>query len=332
MADGKGAAEQIEHWAGLVGKVAAPVTVVGAVLFYFGYVSSAAEYAYFGINVDVIGLSTRDYIMRSPQTLLDPLIALALLAATFLMLNLEVRKRVTRAARQAAGAENEAAENDADNAAADNAAGGGGQAQRVSQLIGRVRLAGLAVLTVGLVMLFGYASLRDWTPYPLADPLLIGGGAAVVAYASHVLGLLRRLRGAATEETPEALTARRIAGVFLAVMIAASVWWANATIAQWSGRGLAQHAALHLGTLPSVILDTQEQLYLKDGPAVTVTTLPPAAGQAFRYRYRGLRLLIMGQGRMFLVPDRWSASDSALIVPLDGSVRVQFQFENQPPA
>jgi len=32
---------------------------------------------------------------------------------------------------------------------------------------------------------------------------------------------------------------------------------------------------------------------------------------------------------MFLVPDYWSPSDSTLIVPLDGSVRVQFQ--NQPP-
>jgi hypothetical protein len=33
---------------------------------------------------------------------------------------------------------------------------------------------------------------------------------------------------------------------------------------------------------------------------------------------------------MFLVPGgAWSASDATLIVPLDGSVRVQFQF--QPP-
>lgn len=35
---------------------------------------------------------------------------------------------------------------------------------------------------------------------------------------------------------------------------------------------------------------------------------------------------------MFLVPDGvWSASDATLIVPLDGSVRVQFQFQFQPP-
>jgi hypothetical protein len=34
---------------------------------------------------------------------------------------------------------------------------------------------------------------------------------------------------------------------------------------------------------------------------------------------------------MFLVPAQWDPSDSALIVPLGGSVHVQFQFENQPP-
>ena len=82
--------------------------------------------------------------------------------------------------------------------------------------------------------------------------------------------------------------------------------------------------------LPSVILDTKERLFLHDA-GIEETVLPPSGGQTFHYRYRGLRLLIEGQDRMFLVPDRWSASDTTLIVPLDGSVRVQFQFQNQPP-
>jgi len=34
---------------------------------------------------------------------------------------------------------------------------------------------------------------------------------------------------------------------------------------------------------------------------------------------------------MFLVPDKWSPSDSTLLVRLDPSVRMQFQFTNQPP-
>ena len=114
------------------------------------------------------------------------------------------------------------------------------------------------------------------------------------------------------------------------VVIAASTFWATATIAQWSGLGLAKHEAQYFGNLPNVILDTRERLFLHD-PYVKETVLPLSEGQTFHYRYRGLRLLIEGQNRMFLVPDEWSASDSTLIVPLDGSVRIQFQFQNQAP-
>ncbi|MFC6019992.1 hypothetical protein ACFP2T_27830 [Plantactinospora solaniradicis] len=59
--------------------------------------------------------------------------------------------------------------------------------------------------------------------------------------------------------------------------------------------------------------------------------LPESEGQRFHYRYRRLRLLIMGRDRMFLVPEKWTASNSTLVVPMDGSVRVQFQFQNQAP-
>ena len=330
MAAEKPATAQIEHWVSLVGTIAAPVTVVGAVLFYFGYVSSAAEYAYFGINVDIIGLSTQDYIMRSPQTLLAPLLALTLVSATFLTLNAAVRTRITRAVA----------------CAAEIAVPGVSRVQRISRVLQASRISGIALLAVGVVMLFSYPYMRDWALYGLVAPLLIGIGAAIVAYASHILGLLRRLRrnqrpsagqenamaSPAYEETGGALLARRTAGVFVYVMIAVSIFWINATIAQWSGRGLAEYAAVHFDALPSVILDTKEQLFLRDPSSiVTVSQLPPSQGQTFHYRYRGLRLLIMGQGRMFLVPARWDPSDSALIVPLDGSVHVQFQFENQPP-
>src|SRR3954467_6043174 len=62
----------------------APATFVTALLFYFGYVSSRAKYAYFGIDVDTIGLSTRDFVMRSPQALLVPLLLLTVLGAVLL--------------------------------------------------------------------------------------------------------------------------------------------------------------------------------------------------------------------------------------------------------
>ena len=327
MATDKSAGAQFEHWASLIGTIAAPITVLGALLFYFGYVSSASEYAYFGINVDTIGLSTQAYIMRSPQTLLVPLLVLTLASAGFLTLNAAVHKRITAAVTTDASAI---------------------QAQRVrriKRIAQRSRLFGLVAVTVGFIMLFAYTYLRDWPLYGLVTPLLIGIGAGIVAYSSHILNLLDRLQGQqkwyTAKDTSSAwsvnnqdggsLLARRTAGVFVYVMIAASVFWATATVAQWSGRGLAEYAAIHFDALPSVILDTKESLFLHDPPVVKETRLPKSEGQIFHYRYRGLRLLIVGQDRMFLVPAVWSPSDSTLIVPLDGSMRVQFQFENQAP-
>lgn len=291
---------RLEQWISLGATIAAPVTVLGALLFYFGYVSSATEYAYFGVNVDVIGLSTQAYIMRSPQTLLVPLLVLTLGGAGVLVMNAAVRRRI------------EAAEQDRD----------------IERVARGSRIPGLAVLTAGVVLLFTYSYVRDWGLYGLVTPLLIGSGAATIAYASRMLDLLRS-RATPAPAGGQPLT-RKVAGALLYVVVAASIFWATATVAQWSGRGLAEYTAVHFDDLPSVILDSKERLFLRD-PGIKETRLPSSEGQTFRYRYRGLRLLIEGQDRMFLVPGHWSASDSTLIVPLDDSVRVQFQFQNQPP-
>jgi hypothetical protein len=47
---------------------------VTALLFYFGYVSTRAKYEYFGVDVDVVGLGTRDFLMRyrDLRLLLEP--------------------------------------------------------------------------------------------------------------------------------------------------------------------------------------------------------------------------------------------------------------------
>jgi hypothetical protein len=189
-----------------------------------------------------------------------------------------------------------------------------------------------------------YAYVRDWALYALVTPLLIAFGVALTAYASSLLNLLRNLQRQQAAAVvvqqgsrPVSATAdgsavaRWTVALLVYVVIGAGIFWATATIAQWSGLGLAKYDAQHLDALPSIILDTKERLFLRDGPVIGETVLPSSDGQTFHYRYRGLRLLIESQNRMFLVPYQWSASDSTLIVPLDGSVRIQFQFQNQSP-
>lgn len=312
---------QLHRWVGLATNVIAPATVLSTLLFYFGYVSSSAQYAYFGVDVDTIGLSTQDYVMRSPQPLLVPLLALTLLGIGAMVLHAWIRQRI---AATEAGTRRPA------------------RLIAYRRMVGRLLLAGLVFIVAGVVLLFSYASLQDWAWFDLLTPLLLAVGASIVAYASRLQDLLRRpvptnappgddAATAARTHTDNSVRAlRRSAMVMLAVVLVANIFWTTATVAQFSGRGQAHALAKRLDTLPSVILDTRERLYLRD-PGVDETVLPAFPGQTFHYRYRHLRLLIHGHDRMFLVPGKWSASDSTLVVPLDETVRVQFQFENHAP-
>lgn len=299
MAD-ESKSSQFERYLSLGASVVAPITIISALLFYFGYVSSRAQYAYFGIDVDTIGLSTQDYVMRSPQPLLVPLLVLVMIAVALVALHLWVTAWLGRA-----------------------------RPERARIVTHRALYIGLVILAAGITLIILYPVLADWPYYNLVTPIIVAVGAGVVAYSWRLVSRL--------PPQPDALPSpagspalRRMGLVLLCVLVAATLFWSTATIAQWSGRDLARQDARHLDDLPRVILDTKERLYISD-PFIKETALPASEGQTFRYRYRNLRLLIQGKDRMFLVPDAWSASDSTLVVPLDDSVRVRFQFQNDPP-
>jgi hypothetical protein len=265
-----------ERWYSVATTFVAPATFVTALLFYFGYVWSRAQYRYFGLDVDVIGLSTQDYVMRSPQALLVPALLLALLGAAGLVLDRALRRR-----------------------------------QLSDRAAHRVGAVALLLLIAGGVLLVGYRWWGAWSGYGMAAPLLLVAGLVPLAWLWHRTGT------------------RRGAVAFTLLAVATCLFWATATLAQWTGLGAAQRTARELDQLPAVVLDTTERLYLTDG-IVQETRLETEEGQEYRYRYRGLRLLVQAGDRMFLVPDRWSPGSSTLLVDLD-EVRVRFRFVDRPP-
>lgn len=324
---------QLERWVSFGATIVAPATVLSGLLFYFGYVSSRAQFEYFGVDVDTIGLSTRDYVMRSPQPLLVPLLTLVLIGIATLRLHVEISRRVAGASL--------AGEPEADSTSTADETRAGLRLPGYRRRARQATVAGLSILAAGIVLLLSYPVLRQWGFFNLVTPLVLAFGAGLFAYASHIGTLLHPAATPAADAGARADTARahaersviafrRAGSALVFVVVVANIFWATATIAQWSGRGLAHDEAKHLDRLPSVILDTQQRLFLRD-PGVEETLLPAAPGQTLHYRYRHLRLLIDGHDRMFLVPDQWSASDSTLVVPLDNTVRVQFQFQNSPP-
>ena len=117
--------------------------------------------------------------------------------------------------------------------------------------------------------------------------------------------------------------------MLLGLILVTSMFWATGTVAQWAGTGQAQSLAAELEVLPAVVLDTPERL-LAGTPTVVESVLPTHEGQAFRYRYRGLRVLAAGDDRLFLVPAEWSSSGSTFVIDLD-EARVKFRFVDDPP-
>lgn len=272
---------QAERWVSFAAGIVAPVTLISALLFYFGYVSARAQYEYFGIDVDTIGLSTQDYVMRSPQPLLVPLLVFTLLAVAGLLLHNAITPTDTG--------------------------------------VRRARLVAVVVLLLGVAGLLAFPFIGQLPYYALIVAAVIGLAAAALAYLSYLRA----------KTDPELGTPRVLIGL-LAVVTITCAFWTTATTAQYSGRGLAKSDAENLDRFPVVILDTKEKLALRS-PGIEETALRPGAGQTFRFRYRGLRLLVVGKDRLFLVPQRWNASNTTLVVPLDNSIRVQFQFQNDPP-
>jgi hypothetical protein len=63
---------------------------------------------------------------------------------------------------------------------------------------------------------------------------------------------------------------------------------------------------------------------------VRESTLPTEPAGKFDYRYRSLRLLIQAGGRLFRVPEHWTAQGRTLIVPCDDAVRLQVFLGQEP--
>jgi hypothetical protein len=60
--------------------VAGATTLVGALLFYFGWARSSATFGYFGIEADLLGLSFQDYLLRSVRSTYQPLLGVTVAA------------------------------------------------------------------------------------------------------------------------------------------------------------------------------------------------------------------------------------------------------------
>jgi hypothetical protein len=121
-------------------------------------------------------------------------------------------------------------------------------------------------------------------------------GPVLIAYAGWAAGTVASRRAGPRltrwHGDPRVTRLRRVVAVVTAGLVRVGLFWAVNSFAWAFGQGRAIQDALDLPTDPEVVLDTKEPLIdLPEG--VTEVRLPASSeDQAFRYRYRGLRLLV----------------------------------------
>jgi hypothetical protein len=281
--------------------VVAPLTLITSLLLYFGYVGTRARLEYFGVYLGMTGLSNQDLMLSGLEVVYFPaaMVFLALLLAA--VLHAAVTWLLTAPGRDTAN------------------------------LVIAAVAATLGTLAIARALV-GLLQVRvSRAEVPGTTPLALALGPCLVAYAGwigwHVLH--RRAARAPTGsrllawyDSSQVRLLRRIGAVGVGGLLVAGLFWAANSFAWAFGSGRAYEDAVHLPERPEVLVDTRERL-VDPPPGITETPLAGAPPTAYHYRYRGLRLLLAADGRLYLVPAEWTDQSRTLVVPYDDAVRIE---------
>jgi hypothetical protein len=262
-----------------VTRVVAPVSLLTAVLYYFGYVREHALFGYFGVDLESLKFSTADYLVRSAGTIFLPVgtvlacSVLALLAHHLLTFGLSHADRKCHHAAWAG-----------------------------------IGIIAVALLALGII---GLEQPKEANLSPLVSPIALGTGALLVEYTVYIAATYTSLSPQLADTLRTTQAVRR---VLIGALLLVSAFWATAVIAQQRGEVVAQAIEMSLPIQPEAVVYSRQRLQIT-GPGITATHLP-GADAAFAYRYSGLRPLIHSGGHWFLLPAGWTHSNGATVIIL----------------
>lgn len=185
-----------------------------------------------------------------------------------------------------------------------------------------VRLARLAGHTLarhhGWIVLAGVCLMGLWPfiqPYRWVAPCLVAGG--ILLGQSRPAGPARAAQGGWHAGLPLV-----VAGLFLI--------WAVALAAGEQGERDARRVAEDLVRRTSVVVLSTERLSISGPPGLVSEDL--GEGRHYRYRYSGLRLLVVRDKRYYLLPLGWKhRTDPTYVIEDDDSLRIELYPGTQPP-
>ncbi|MGY1667475.1 hypothetical protein [Geodermatophilus sp. SYSU D00696] len=273
--------------------VVAPTTLLTALLLYFGRMHATGLFRYLGVQYTVLDLSAQDYLVRSADGMIPPLVVVAGATVVALWAHQLLVGTVPDGVRS----------------------------RLLSVLAPLCAVTGLVL--VGLAVTDTVRNGAVFTTFPEARGLGLSIGALLLAYAAHLVRSL--LAGAAGKRGPwfpgPAATMTEWAAVF--VLVSIGLFWAVGTYAV----GVGESRGRQLGAAPpglyAVTLYSEKSLSLT-APGVTETPCQDADA-AYRWRYDGLRMVVQSGGQYLLLPSGWSREDGAALLITRGSgVRLEF--------
>jgi len=281
----------------VLGALGAIITLVAAVMFYFGWRRSDAQARAMSIDESLFGFSSQDYVLRSISSLYAPLLVIFALGLLWVWGHVLLTRLL----------ESEWLD----------------QGSRRSTMATAVQV--VFVTSVGIAsacVIFTALVGRELAPWPIDPiarvlaprewvvPLLLIVSTLLAAYASW---LRRQLVG----------SDRRASSLWIAVLPAALVvatvtlagFWLLEEYATSVGKDLAEDMAAGVDRLPRAVVTSATPLGL-EAPGVE-EVIVSGNGDADRYRTTGMRLLARSGGKVLLVHDGWTPGSGTVIVLAD---------------
>ncbi|MGH3567069.1 MAG: hypothetical protein ACRDRH_13750 [Pseudonocardia sp.] len=270
-----------------------PVTLVVALLVYFGWVLLIARSSALGFDVTILAeASIPAHLIRSVGALYFPLVVLTVVALTLLWLDRRLRARLDDRRRL----------------------------RSLLRLSGAVPVVVVALGLIAAVLSLNGPVLRAYAV--LAAPFLLAAAVLAFCYGNS---LRRAVRGRLPTRRDRVLGERRFAGSLLSGFLVALLLFAGVDgFAKVVGRGLARQVVENPAqyTKP-VLLYSRDDLQLDPADAMR-TVLANQEQDGYHYRYEGLRLVFVDSGSYFLIPLTWQRSQGKLIVLREDGLRIEF--------
>ena len=286
-ADSGSAVREVLEWLSLVVPI---VTIVTALLFWFGYTATDARFAYFGIDSSTLELTNIDYVLRSADGIFVP-------ATVTLLIVL--------------------------GASAVHALVGAAIQQRRGGTV--LRKAATATLVLGLagtaIGVFWMFEGRPDRVYYLLPPILLGGGVLVFAYSARVLSSLR------VEPVDSGTIWQRVGMWAAAAIVLLMVFWTFSLYARALGTGRAVTYVDRLANRPSAIVYSSRSLDV--GEPVDETVGDAESYYRYRYSGLRV-VIKAGDKYVLLTEGWTRDSGRAILIDDTAEVRLEFEPPREP--